>query len=228
MLKKNLSGETVDCACCPDSDRVVPEVGYSICKRTGIVPLSHDVILKKRAEYKRLKAASEGTQKEAYDARQTALKWILVTSFGYLGFNNSKFGRIDAHIAVCAYDRQILKQATRVAERSRFRVLHGIVDSLWVKKPSAEKGDYLHLKDDVEKATGFDISFAPACFFDGILSTIFGRIHLITIYMNQTAHMIQFFSQKLPIYKIIAIPSSCRQVSRCKSYRLCMHAENPE
>lgn len=159
MLKKNLSGETVDCACCPDSDRVVPEVGYRICKKTCIVPLSLDVILKKRAEYKRLKAASEGEEKEVYDARQTALKWILVTSFGYLGFNNSKFGRIDAHIAVCAYDRQVLKQATRVAERSGFRVMHGIVDSLWVRKPSAEKGDYLQLKDAVERATGFDITF---------------------------------------------------------------------
>lgn len=118
MLKKNLSGETVDCPCCPDSERLVPEVGYRIYKRPGIVPLSLDVILKKRAEYKRLKSASQGTRKEVYDARQTALKWILVTSFGYLGFNNSKFGRIDAHIAVCAYDRQVLKQATRVAERS--------------------------------------------------------------------------------------------------------------
>jgi hypothetical protein len=31
---------------------------------------------------------------------RNSLKWILVTSFGYLGFNNAKFGRIDAHIAV--------------------------------------------------------------------------------------------------------------------------------
>ena len=64
-----------------------------------------------------------------YEARQSVLKWILVTSFGYLGYNNAKFGRIDAHIAVCAFDRQILLQAAKIAERQGFRVLHGIVDS---------------------------------------------------------------------------------------------------
>ena len=62
------------------------------------------------------------------------LKWVLVTSFGYLGFNNAKFGRIDAHIAVCAFDRQVLLQAAKIAERLGFRVLHGIVDSIWIKK----------------------------------------------------------------------------------------------
>ena len=55
-------------------------------------------------------------------------------SFGYLGFNNTKFGRIDAHIAVCAFDRQIVLQAARIAERHCFKVLRGIVDSLWIKK----------------------------------------------------------------------------------------------
>ena len=159
MLKKNLSGETINCECCPDSGMVVPEVGYHTCRRTGIVPRSLDMILKKRAEYKKLKKQATGYDREVYDSRQTALKWILVTSFGYLGFNNSKFGRIDAHIAVCAYDRVILRQATRTAERAGFRVLHGIVDSLWVKKAGANRADYMRLKDSIETDTGFDISF---------------------------------------------------------------------
>ncbi len=164
MLKKNLSGETVECACCPDSDRIVPEVGFRVCRRhQGIVPMSLDIILKKRAAYKVLKkqaAEADEVKREVYDSRQTALKWILVTSFGYLGFNNSKFGRIDAHIAVCAYDRVILKQATRVAEKAGFRVLHGIVDSLWVQKANPCTGEqYEQLKAAIERETGFDISF---------------------------------------------------------------------
>lgn len=160
MLKKNLSGETVECSCCPDSDRIVPEVGFRICRHQGIVPMSLDIILKKRAAYKALKKQAKGErEREIYDSRQTALKWILVTSFGYLGFNNSKFGRIDAHIAVCAYDRVILKQATRVAEGAGFKILHGIVDSLWVQKKNPQKEDYDRLKDSIEKETGFDISF---------------------------------------------------------------------
>lgn len=166
MLKKNLSGETVNCACCPDSDVMVPEVDYRICRRIGIVPLSLEILLKKRAKYKNLKnEAMQQKIKHVYDSRQTALKWILVTSFGYLGFNNSKFGRIDAHIAVCAHDRQILRQATKAVEDAGFRVLHGIVDSLWVKKKkdaaTVPPSEYLQLKEKIERAVGgsFDISF---------------------------------------------------------------------
>jgi DNA polymerase-2 len=96
-----------------------------------------------------------------YDLRQTSLKWILVTSFGYLGFNNAKFGRIDAHIAVCAFDRQILLHTAKIAERCGYRVLHGIVDSIWIKKKDDDENnvDYSELKESIEQQTGFKISF---------------------------------------------------------------------
>src|SRR5712692_8173801 len=79
--------------------------------------------------------------------------------FGYLGHSNAKFGRIDAHISVCAWDRKILIDATRIAERKGFEVLHGIVDSLWLKKAGANESDYLDLKAKIEEETGFAISF---------------------------------------------------------------------
>jgi len=111
MLKKNLSAETLLCdCCCQDSRMRVPELDYHICeKKIGIIPTSLKIVLDKREKYKELKnnATSNPKLKAIYDARQSSLKWILVTSFGYLGFNNAKFGRIDAHIAVCAFDRQI-------------------------------------------------------------------------------------------------------------------------
>lgn len=79
--------------------------------------------------------------------------------FGYLGFNNAKFGRIDAHIAVCAWDRKILLDAARITEGRGFEVVHGIIDSLWVKKERAGRDDYLKLKSDIESETGFTMSF---------------------------------------------------------------------
>jgi len=82
MLKNNLSGETVNCECCPDSPNRVPEVGFHICKRRqGIVPASLEVLLKKRAEYKRWRnEANDPPTRARYDQRQAALKWILVCS----------------------------------------------------------------------------------------------------------------------------------------------------
>jgi DNA polymerase, archaea type len=173
MLKKNLSAETVNCDCCRDSKLRVPELNhYNICqKRIGIIPTSLKIVLKKRAIYKHLLKSEDIDLKLRsiiYDLRQTSLKWILVTSFGYLGFNNAKFGRIDAHIAVCAFDRQTLLHA-KIAERCGYRVLHGIVDSIWIKKKKNEAEDddktvedilnYLKLKESIEQQTGFKISF---------------------------------------------------------------------
>jgi DNA polymerase I len=163
MYKKNLSAETIRCSCCPDSTLRVPELDYNICqKHTGLVPAALEIVLKKRKEYKRLKkAAISAQERDVYDARQTSLKWILVTSFGYLGFNNAKFGRIDAHIGVCAFDRQILLQAVNIAEDHGFEVLHGIVDSIWVKKQgsSTQEHCYFDLKANIEQKTGFELAF---------------------------------------------------------------------
>ena len=170
MLEQNLSAETIGCDCRLDfshnSKLRVPELDYHICqKRIGIVPTSLKILLEKRAKYKQLLKSNTGNQelKSIYDARQSSLKWVLVTSFGYLGFNNAKFGRIDAHIGVCAFDRQVLLRAAKIVEARGFSVLHGIVDSLWLKNKNGsiktEKTDYLQLKEFIEMETGFKISF---------------------------------------------------------------------
>jgi len=82
MWKRNLSGETVNCKCCPDSPNRVPELGFNICERwRGIVPRSLDLLLQKRAAYKKLKkTATDPPTRLRFDQRQVALKWILVCS----------------------------------------------------------------------------------------------------------------------------------------------------
>ena len=162
MLKRNVSAETVLCDCCFDNPKFrVPELNYHICNKKGLIPVSLEIVLDKRLRYKNLKnKTSDPILKDIYDKRQSALKWILVTSFGYLGFSNAKFGRIDAHIAVCAFARNILSQAMHIAEDMNFDVLHGIVDSIWVKKrDGAANNDYTNLKETIKKETGFDVSF---------------------------------------------------------------------
>ncbi|CAN5569424.1 type B DNA-directed DNA polymerase [soil metagenome] len=166
MEKMNISAETVFCECCTDSELRVPELdSYYRCKKTkGLVPTALEILLTKRKIYKRLRnSATDANLKQVYDARQTALKWVLVTSFGYLGFNNAKFGRIDAHIAVCAFDRNILIHTMRIAERYGFKVLHAIVDSIWIQKRNvqntANQEEYDILKKTIERETGFEISF---------------------------------------------------------------------
>ena len=159
MLCKNISAETINCKCCPDSKSLVPELGYRICKRKGIVPESLKILLSKRQQYSELvETTKDGKKLETYKQRKAALKWILVTSFGYLGFNNAKFGRIDAHMAVCAFARKLLLDAIHIAEDNGFQVLDGIVDSIWIHKDNATKNEYKKLRDKIAKEMGFDLS----------------------------------------------------------------------
>jgi DNA polymerase elongation subunit (family B) len=161
MMKMNLSGETVRCKCCPNSTNKVPELDWNICERwKGIVPRSLDILLRKRAFYKRLeKETSNPSAKLRFDQRQAVLKWILVCSFGYLGFKNARFGKIDAHIATCAFSRDILKKAVAIAESHNFKLVHGIVDSMWLKKPNATDDEYKQICAQIEKQLDLLISF---------------------------------------------------------------------
>jgi len=160
MAKRNISGETVLCRCCPDSTLRVPELGYNICeKREGIVPRTLKMILKKRVTYKRLRSEAEDLEsRQVYNRRQKALKWILVTCFGYLGYKNARFGKVDAHIAVCAFAREALLKTVRMAEERGFEIVHGIVDSLWLKKERASPREYVELCKAVSKEIGVQLN----------------------------------------------------------------------
>jgi DNA polymerase elongation subunit (family B) len=109
MANHNISAETVLCKCCLNSHLRVPELGYNICeKRKGIVPKTLKFVVNKRLLYKQLKSEARDVElKQVYDGRQGALKWILVTCFGYLGYKNAKFGTVDGHIGVCAFGRML-------------------------------------------------------------------------------------------------------------------------
>jgi DNA polymerase-2 len=157
MVHHNISPETVDCACCPEA--TTPEIGISTCrKREGLVTKTLRPILTRRAHLKGLRDEAAGEVRELLDARQNALKWILVCCFGYLGYRNARFGRIEAHEAVTAYSRETLLTAMAIAEGQGFRVLHAIVDSLWLHKPGAAGADYAALCAAIREATGIPIA----------------------------------------------------------------------
>jgi DNA polymerase elongation subunit (family B) len=133
MVVHNISPETLECGCCPDSRLIVPEIGYRICEKgPGLLPRVLEPIVRRRIALKKL---SKGGSRHAkiYDSRAKALKWVLVTCFGYTGYRNARFGRIECHEAINAYGREILLRTSALAEQRGFRVLHGIVDSLWLQ-----------------------------------------------------------------------------------------------
>jgi len=78
-------------------------------------------------------------------------------SFGYLGYRNARFGRIEAHEAVTAYSREMLLRAKEVVEPRGFRMLHALVDSMWLHKPGATREDYEVLAQAITAATALPI-----------------------------------------------------------------------
>ncbi|OAI49463.1 hypothetical protein AYO43_10620 [Nitrospira sp. SCGC AG-212-E16] len=160
MVRFNISPETVNCRCCRNEPTArVPEIGHHTCRHhKGLVPRTLAPLLDKRAKYKRLMAvATQPAARAVLDQRQTALKWLLVVSFGYLGYKNARFGRIEAHESVTAYSRDILLQAKEIAERHGYRMLHAIVDSLWLVKPGAVRADYDRLAQAITERTKLPI-----------------------------------------------------------------------
>jgi len=140
MAIHNISPETVDCPCCTEPR--VPEDDYVLCQqREGLVPRTLKPILDLRARLKtRARTAPDPAAAADFKARQTALKWILVTCFGYLGYKNARFGRIEAHEAVTAYGREKLLTAKEICEAAGYAVLHGLTDCLWIRRTNGVIG----------------------------------------------------------------------------------------
>jgi DNA polymerase-2 len=160
MVQFNVSPETINCACCPDSGVSVPELGYRICeKRVGMISECLRPLLEKRIEYKqRMRAATDPAERRHYKDRQTALKWLLVCCFGYLGYKNARFGRIEAHESICAYSREMLLQTRHLCEEWGYRVIHSLVDCVWLETNNHDDGEVERLCRAIEKETKLPIT----------------------------------------------------------------------
>ncbi|MCF2140897.1 MAG: hypothetical protein K9W44_12645 [Candidatus Lokiarchaeota archaeon] len=171
MVKYNVSPEKINCKCCDPIKNKVPGLPYHLCqKKKGIVPLSLELPLKKRIEYKKKIKESPPDVAKRYSQMQSALKWILVVCFGYLGFKNARFGRIEAHQAVCAYSREFLLKAMEIVEKHGIIFLHGIVDSLYVQAPKNMSISKFHqqcniIVEEIKKKSGIPIEYDPTSDF---------------------------------------------------------------
>lgn len=146
MVRNNISPECVNCDCCandPDVPRA-PESHWHICrKRVGIVAQTLSHVLARRKHYKGILKNGDNAE---VDAKQGALKWLLVTSFGYLGYRNAKFGRLESHEAVTSFGREILLRAKELAEDMGFEFLHAITDSIFIRNADGSVIDRDQLK----------------------------------------------------------------------------------
>lgn len=180
----NVSPDTVRCDCHPDRE-VVPELGYNLCPEDGFLgdvlgPLLDD----RRAIKAALADGVTGERRERLEARSAAIKWVLVSCFGYQGYRNSKFGRIECHEAINAFARDILLSAKETLEAAGWHVVHAIVDSVWVTPgddPDPIDAVCERVTDDFGVRLERDGHYEWVCFVPrqdgsgGALTTYFGK-----------------------------------------------------
>lgn len=121
-----------------------PETVRERSKTTGFLPKVLKPLLELRIRTKRLKR-----EIKEYSGIDSILKWMLVTCFGYTGYRNAKFGRIEVHEEINRIGREIFLKTKEIAENLGFEVIHGIVDCIWLKGHEIEE-----LKNRVEVETG--------------------------------------------------------------------------
>jgi len=132
-----------------------PEI-HGKTDRRGFLPAVLEPVVELRRETKKKKKTNP-----RYAGIDSMLKWMLVTCFGYTGYKNAKFGRIEVHEAITRRSRDILMQTKGIAESMGFCVLHGIVDCLWVQGTAVDI-----LCAEVNRKTGL---FAENEHFDWII-----------------------------------------------------------
>ena len=119
------------------------------------------------------------TKGDAIDKQQNALKWLLVTCFGYTGYKNARFGRIEAHEAICAWSREILLKTIAMAEDEGWTVLHAIVDCVWIENKAITNREEkrrlaLQFAQRVTQEIGIPLEYEDMYHFIGFLPS---RMH---------------------------------------------------
>ena len=111
--------------------------------KRGFLSTILEPLLNLRIRTKRMKK-----MKPEVSGIDTALKWMLVTCFGYTGFRNAKFGSITVHERITGIGREILLKSIRIAEECGAEVIHAMVDSIFVRNSNGS------LRERIEKETG--------------------------------------------------------------------------
>ncbi|HET6403511.1 MAG TPA: DNA polymerase domain-containing protein [Candidatus Thermoplasmatota archaeon] len=174
MITRNISSEVTLCPCCapPPEDgddamirwaermalRKVPQLDSWMCaQRTGFIPRSLAPVVARREAYKRMRKTDPENRRQHQECVDT-YKWLLVTSFGYQGYKNAKFGRIECHEAIGAWGRDILLRTTEIAREHGFERVHGIVDALWLARaPDAPDLPSAQIAQDISRAVTDEI-----------------------------------------------------------------------
>ena len=119
----------------PDGDIVAPDGTRFSSETTAVVVDIIDELLEERQKYKDLRDECEpGTKEhEIYDRKQGAIKIVMNTLYGVMGWDKFRLADVDVGSAVTATGRAVIKFTEKVVEEMGYEVTYGDTDSVMIE-----------------------------------------------------------------------------------------------
>jgi DNA polymerase elongation subunit (family B) len=146
IVRRNLSYETI----------TAEEVDHEI---DGFLGKITEPFLQRRRRFKHLRKDFPKFSRMWWycQHRQSTLKLFLVVYYGYSGCYANRFANVRVFQKINKEARVAMVKALNKAQEHGYEVIYGPFDSLFVKKPDAEKTDFESLASEISEVTGLPI-----------------------------------------------------------------------
>ncbi|HZX19961.1 MAG TPA: DNA-directed DNA polymerase [archaeon] len=139
MISHNISPETLKCdhAECKVGKNLSPDKDWFCEKKKGFLAGILEEILANRIEIKEKMKSLEKKSHEykSLNARQHALKILLNSHYGYLGYARARWYSRESARAVTAWSRHYIRDTMRKAEEKGYTALYSDTDSCFLLMP---------------------------------------------------------------------------------------------
>jgi DNA polymerase Pol2 len=154
IISHNISPETLNCGHKECKETNVSPDGTWFCKKQkGMFPEILSAMLKKRLAFKKeyKEKKKKGIDDKTLYAKQWALKIILNSVYGYLGYPRARWYSRECASAITAWAREYIQETIMKAEKFGFKVLYGDTDSNFLKMLDKSRGDVEAFVEKINK-----------------------------------------------------------------------------
>jgi len=147
IASHNISPETLNCECCKNLKKNnIEELGFWFCdKKQGFISNLIKELIERRGRIKDILNKTSKTDKSYPElkARQYALKTIANSTYGYMGFPNSKWYCLECAKAITALGRKYIQMTIKEFQKAGFKVLYADTDSVFIVLENKSKEEAL-------------------------------------------------------------------------------------
>ncbi|NMA44856.1 MAG: hypothetical protein GX950_03545 [Candidatus Diapherotrites archaeon] len=164
IISHNISPDTLNCehAECKKQN-TNPDGTWFCLKEKGLFPEILETMMKKRLalkkEYKEKK--QKGKDDKALYAKQWALKIILNSVYGYLGYPRARWYSRECASATTALGREYIKRTLQEAEKAKYKTLYSDTDSIFLQFVGQSEVDVFIFLDKINSKLpeGMELEF---------------------------------------------------------------------